>query len=105
MINPNISGPKNGYTIPIAFRAEAIVADGVPDHAAVADLNVMNADVMNDDIAHKLNGYASTIGNYYIGSTPINGLVTGHDQLLTQPDLHAMCKYDPEWLFLDHGMS
>lgn len=82
MINPNICGPENRYTIPIASCAEAIVAGRVPDQATIANLNIMNVEAMDDDIMHKLQSQASTIGNVHIGSTGINGFITGHDQLL-----------------------
>ena len=82
MINPNIGGPENGYAIPVAPGAEAIVADGVPDQTTIPDFNVMNMEAVDDDIMDKLDSNASTTGNVDIDSTGINGFITGHDELL-----------------------
>ena len=56
----------------------------------------MDMNVMDDHILDELESEASTKGYAHIGSPTINGFVAGHDQLLIQPNNHAVCKYNPQ---------
>ena len=64
----------------------------------------MYVKVMEDDVLDELDSNASTIGNSDVGSSAINGLVSGHDELLSEPNDHAPSKDDPKRFFLDDSM-
>ncbi|KAK9128938.1 hypothetical protein Syun_017735 [Stephania yunnanensis] len=65
----------------------------------------MYAEAVDDDILDELYGYACSSGNVNLVPPAIDGLITGHYQLLAQFDHHAMSKYNPQRPLLDDGVA
>lgn len=105
MVDPYIRRSKDGDAVAVASSPLAKMVDRVPDSAAMAGVNVMYVDAVDDDIINELKGDAGPTGNVDLVAAPINGLVAVHKQLLTEPDSHVSGKYDPQWLSLDHCMA
>ena len=105
MVNPNVGWTINGDSITITSASIAKVIDRIPNKSSWAWNNVVNVEAMDDHILDELNCNAGTIGDMDIDSPSINGFVTGHDQLLIQPNYHTASKHNPQRPWLDHGMA
>lgn len=101
VINPNVGGTKDGDTITITLGPKPYMVLRVPDVPSSTRKDVMYVKVMDNNILNKLYGNASTVGNADVGSSAVNGLVSGHDELLVEPDDHAPSEDDPKRLLLD----
>ncbi|KAL6958183.1 hypothetical protein U1Q18_038486 [Sarracenia purpurea var. burkii] len=82
MIEPNLLGPKNVDAIAVADGSEADVVDGVSDHAAVGDDDVVDVNVVNDDVLHELDRDSGAVSNVDLCPAPVDRLVALHYQLL-----------------------
>lgn len=60
---------------------------------------------MNDDVSHKLDCDAGSIGYVNVGPTTINGLEAVHDQFLLQLNHHIPLEDNPERLVLNDRMA
>ena len=58
----------------------------------------MNVNVVNDDVVHELKREASTSRNVNIVATAVDGLVTVHDELFLQSNVHVAAEDDPKRL-------
>lgn len=96
MVNPNIAGAKDGNAITITISPKTIVGLRISNKSTIANLNVKNFDSMDDHILDELDGNTSPISNVDINSSSINGLVTCHNELLAEPNVHATSKDDPQ---------
>lgn len=96
MVNPNMARAKDGNSITITLSPYTIVVLRISDKSTIPRLNVKNFDSMDDHILDELEGKTSPIDNVDVSSSSINGLITCHNQLLAQPNGHAMSKGDPQ---------
>ena len=97
MIDPDIARTKDGNAISITLSPQPIMCLGISDHSTPMNLNVVDLNSMDDDVADKLDGDASTTGNVDLNASSINGLIAGHDELLLEFDHHAAFKDNPQW--------
>lgn len=65
---------------------------------------MVDMDVVNDDIADKLQGDAATTHNVDVSSAAIQCLVAVEDELLGKLDEHVSREDDPQGLCLYHGV-
>lgn len=65
----------------------------------------MNVDVVDNNVVDELKREASTTSNVHIVATSVEGLVTVHDELLLQFDVHVAAEDDPERLVLDDPVA
>ncbi|ERN09135.1 hypothetical protein AMTR_s00014p00175360 [Amborella trichopoda] len=70
-----------------------------------ARFTVMQPKAKDDHMANTLDGDAGTICNVDACSTPINGLITVHDELILKCDDHVMTKYYPQRFSLDDTVA
>ncbi|WVZ13942.1 hypothetical protein V8G54_011508 [Vigna mungo] len=105
MIDPHVGGSEEGDGITITPRSQSNVVVGVPDHATLLRHNVLNANAVDDDVVHELNGEATTVPDLNVGTTTVDGLIGGNEKLLLQSDDHAAFEDDPKWTLLGDGIS
>ncbi|RWW17256.1 hypothetical protein GW17_00018818 [Ensete ventricosum] len=105
MVDPDVARTVDGYAIAVAPGSEAVVVLGVPDHAAVAGLDVMDVEVVDDDIVHELDSDAGAAYDLDVGAPAIDRLVAVDDQLLGEADVHVVGEHDPERPVLDHTVA
>jgi hypothetical protein len=60
---------------------------------------------VDDDVVHKLEREASASGDVNIVATPVDGLVTVHDELLLQLNVHVAVEDYPERLRLNDAIA
>ncbi len=104
MVNPDVGWAKDGDTITITLGPNTNVVVRIPDKPAISRDDVMDMNVMDDHIIDKLEGEAGTKSYVHIGSPTVDGFVAGHDQLLIEPNNHAVCKDNPEGPFSGNGV-
>lgn len=104
VVDPNVGRSEDRDAVTVALCPDSDMIDGVPDVATTTGGNVMNVKIVDDDVLHKLNRDASTVGDADVGTAGVDGLVTSHYELLRQPDDHAAGEDDPQRLLLDDGV-
>jgi len=105
MIDPNVGGSKNGDGITITPCSQSIMVGGVPNHATILRYDVLDANSVDNNVVHELNGEASTAPKLHVCATTIDGLVGGNHQLLPQTDDHAVSEDDPQGAFLGDSVT
>lgn len=95
MVNPNVTGPKDGNGIAISECPPSIMRRGASNHSIASGLAIMDMDTMDDDIGDELDGNAGTKGNVDIGATTIDGLEAVHDEFLLEGNHHVPLEHDP----------
>lgn len=105
MIDPDILRPEDGDAVAVADGAEAVVVDGVPNHAAVLADDVVEPEAVDDYVADELDGDPGAVGDVDADAAAVDGLVALHDQLLLEDDEHVALEDDPQRLLLNHGMA
>lgn len=105
MIDPNVGGSKNGDGITITPCSQSIMVGGVPNHATILRYDVLDANSVDNNVVHELNGEASAVPKHHVGAATVDGLVGGNHQLLIQFDHHAALEDDPQGAPLGHGVT
>ncbi|RDX88638.1 hypothetical protein CR513_29747, partial [Mucuna pruriens] len=95
MIYPNIRGSKYGDGVVVTHYPQPKVGVGVLNHATIFGYNFLDANSMDDDIAHVLHGEATAILDLHIRTMTLNGLVRGNQKLLPQLNYHVTLEYNP----------
>lgn len=105
MIDPNVAGSENGDGITITLCSQANMVVRVSNHATLLRYDVLDANSVDDNVVHELNGEASAVPKHHVGAATVDGLVGGNHQLLIQFDHHAALEDDPQGAPLGHGVT
>ena len=103
VVDPDVAGAHDGDAVAVALAADAEVVLGVADEAAGARHGVVDVEVVDDDVAHRLHRDLRA-GDVHLRAAAVDGLVAGDDELLGEPDHHAPREDDPQRPLLDHGV-
>ena len=95
VIDPNALRSIDGDGTPMACIPTAIMVDRVTNHPSWPSDNVPELDPMDDDIFDIIDCDPRAVLNDHLSPTPIDGLVAVHDELLFEPNVHALLKSDP----------
>lgn len=96
MVNPNFTGAIDWNPITVALCPKTIMGLTVSDHPTFSLEDVEDLNPVNDHILDKLDGDASSSGDDNSGSSAIDGLIASHNQLLLEPNHHAVLEDDPQ---------
>lgn len=95
MINPHVGRRENANGVPITPEPEAQMIRCAPDQARLPWLAIMNADPVDDDVAHTLYSNAWPIGYLNPSTSTVNSLVTIHNELILESYGHVLLENDP----------
>lgn len=98
MVYPDVVRAEDIDAIPVRRTSAAIMWRRAPHIRRSCNLNVVDVNVVNDYVVHELKREASASGNVNIAATAVDGLVTVHDELLLQLNIHVAAEDYPERL-------
>ena len=105
MVDPDVTGAKDGNAIAISQRPPPIVGGGAAHHGVPCLDAVMDMDAVDDDVGDVLEGDAGAVGDVDVGAAAVDGLEAVHDELLLEGDDHVTLEHDPQGPVLDDGVT
>lgn len=105
VVDPDMRRAEDGNTIAIALRPETHMVPRVSYLATCPHNDVVYLDAVDDHVLHELDGDPCASRYMHVGSSAVDRLVSGHHQLLIEPDHHAFREDYPKRSFLGHRVA
>lgn len=105
MIHPDVVRPEDVNGISIGFTPASVVGGRAPHIGRSGGLTVVDVNVVNDDVVHILKRKARSSSDVHIVAAAIERLVTVHDELFLELDVHVAIEHNPERLRLDDAIA
>jgi len=95
VIDPNTLRSIDGDSVPMAYIPIATMFNRVTNQPSWAGDNVPKLDPLDDNVVDIVDCDPRAVLNDHFSPTSIDGLVAVHDELLFEPNGHALLKSDP----------
>lgn len=78
MVDPNVGGSKDSNAVSFVESSETLVGSGVSDYATGGGFDLLDLQVRDDDVLHKLHRDARAARDFHVRAAPVDGLVARH---------------------------
>lgn len=105
VVHPDVVRPEDVNGISVRFASASVMGGRAPYISRSGGLTVVNVDVVNNNVVNILNSKARSSSDVHIVTTTVESLVTVHDELLLEFNVHVAAEHDPERLGLNDAIA